>query len=145
MSADDDKRVLNLSRNHFVRAVGQLVVVGSWIWSEDQDAYEPCLAVMLRYRRTGNKPFVIALSSAYKYDDPVYMAHVVKQLIENFGLTGEVAVAYDMATMIDDHLSDLISMPPNPTSAIIVADGTVGADGQKRNIEIVEYVNKPQA
>lgn len=141
----DDKRVVDLSRHHFLRAVGDLVIVGTWWWCKDQEAWEPCLVVTHRYRKTGFRPVLIALSAAYKYDDPVYMAHAVKQFIELLQLQGNATVAYDIATMINDHLSDLISMPPNPTTSIIVADGSIGSGSSKKTFEIVDYINTPQA
>lgn len=123
--------------------------VGSWIYNEDQEDYEPCIVVLPRYRRNGFKPCVVALSSAWKYNPehggPAYLARASQIFLKELGMDDCMSNAYKVAEIIQNNLRDLIMMPPNPTRAVVMADATIKVGGIKRAIEIVEHLPLAQA
>lgn len=141
----DRQPAIDLTRHHFVRHLGDLSIYGSWLWNNDQESHEPCLVIIPRYQRRGFKPCVVALSAAYKYNDPRYLARVSWEFLSLLGFAQTPSEGHKVASLIHDHLGDLLTMPPNPTSTIVVADATIGSGMGKRAIEIVEYVPLKQA
>lgn len=143
------KPVLDLTRHHFLRPSGDLVVLGSWVFNNDQEDYEPCLVIVPRYRKTGYKPCCVALSSAWQYNPEhnghIYLARMAKEFLYQLGMSDCLSNAMKVAELINSHLGDLISMPPSPTQAIVVADATYTVDGIKRSIEVLDYKPLAQA
>lgn len=145
---DPNRRpAIDLTRHHFVRHIGDVSIYGSWIYNEDQEKEEPALVIIPRYRRSGFKPCVIALSAAYKYNSPDqrYLAGMCKFMLAILGMEDSLANASKLGRMIHDHLGDLLSMPNSPTTSIIVADGSVTVGGKTRSIEIMDHTPTPQA
>lgn len=127
------------------RHIGDLSLYFTWIFNEDQEADEPALVVIPRYQRSGFKPCVVALSAAYKYNDPRYLARVSWEFLRLLGFAQTPSEGHKIASLIADHLDDLIKMPPSPTNTIVVADATIGSGFGKRSLEIVDYVPQKQA
>ena len=102
---------------------------------------EPCL-VITPSRMFEGKPAVIPLSSAWKYSqmafaDPKVVAHQVRQFA--IGMNKDsLAQVIALTDLINDCLSDLISMPPDPRERLVVADAEIVIDGRKRTIEVTE-------
>lgn len=138
----DRQPAIDLTRYQFKRDLGDLSIYGTWLWNEDQENHEPALVVLSRYRPRGFKPCVVALSAAYKYNDPRYLAHIAGEFCTILGIEDSMSTAFNVASLIADHLGDLLTMRPNPTDTIVVADATISADGRRRSIEIVEYVSQ---
>jgi hypothetical protein len=143
------KPVLDLTRHNFLRPSGDLVCIGTWIYNADQQDYEPCLAIVPRYRKRGFKPCVVALSSCWKYNPEhnghIYLARIAKEFLHFLGMEDCMSNAMKVADLINSHLGDLIKMPNNPTSSVIVADASYTVDGVKRSIELVDYKPLAQA
>ncbi len=139
------KPVLDLTRNHFVRAIGDLVCVGTWIANQDQEDYEPCLAIVPRHRKSGFKPCVVALSSSWKYNEPQYLARASQIFARQLGMEDCMSNAHKIGEIIHSHLSDLIRMPNNPTQAIVVADASYTINGKSHSAEILDYKPLAQA
>lgn len=127
------------------RHIGDLSVYFTWIFNEDQEADEPCLVIIPRYQRQGFKPCVVALSAAYKYNDPRYLARISWEFLSLLGFAQTPSEGHKVASLIHDHLGDLLTMPPSPTTTIIVADAFIGSGRDKRSLEIVDYVPLQQA
>lgn len=136
---------INLARNHFVKPAGDLVLVATWVMNDDQEDYEPCLVVVPRYRRGGFKPCVVALSAAWQYNEPQYLARAAQIFIVALGMEDCLSNAHKVAELIHSHLGDLLKIPPNPTRTIVVADASVTIDGIKRQIEVLDYQPLAQA
>jgi hypothetical protein len=141
---------LDLTRHHFMRPSGDLVLFGTWIYNPDQQDYEPCLVVVPRYRRQGFKPCCIALSSAWKYNPEhngaAYLARMSKEFLYMLGMEDCMSNAMKVAELVNSHLGDLIRMPNNPMSSIITADATFSFDdGTRRTVEVVDYKPLAQA
>lgn len=133
------KQAIDLSRYQFVREIGDLAIYGTWLWNEDQEDTEPCLVVVPRYRRIGYKPVVVALSAAFRYNNPKYLAHVAGIFAESLGFSNDMTNARKIATLIHDHLLDLLTMPIDPTDAKVVGEASVDIGGRRRTVEILDY------
>lgn len=141
----DRRPAIDLTRHHFVRHIGDVSIYGSWLWNEDQEKEEPALVLIPRYRTTGFKPCCIALSAAYRYNSPQYLASITGYILSILGFEQSIANAAKIGGLIHDHLGDLLSMPNSPTTSIIVADGSVTVGGKTRSIEIMDHTPTPQA
>jgi hypothetical protein len=141
----DRQPAIDLTRYQFKRELHGLALYGSWVFNEDQESHEPCLVVINAVYPRAFKPVVVALSAAYLYNDARYMARRAREFVSLLGLHDSMTTAHRVALLLEDHLHDLLMMPPNPTEAIVVADASVKADGKSRSLEIVEHVNQKQA
>lgn len=136
---DARRPFLDLTRYAFKREVGELTIYGTWVPLPDNTGEsEPALAIVPRFRVIG-RPAVIALSSAYKYNDPAYLARAAHVFTQALGVAAGVNDTLKIASLIDDHLSDLISMPPEPTQAVAVADAVLNIDGKQRSMELLAH------
>ncbi len=136
----EQRPFLDLTRHQWVREVGDLTIFGTWVpLPDDADASEPAIAIVPRYRAIA-MPVVIALSAAYRYDNPRYAACRSMEFAADLGMEPTPSNALKVFNLINDHLSDLISMPPEPRSAVAVADATVTIDGKSRNLEVLQHV-----
>jgi hypothetical protein len=142
----DQKHAIDLTRHHFKRDLGDLSIFGTWINNEDQEDTEPCLVVIPRYRRSGFAPVCVALSAAYKYNDPRYLARVAPIFLRMLGFDDGLSKAHAIASLIHDHLYDLITMPVDPTSRIIVGEASMDlGNGLKTTVELSDHEQIQQA
>ena len=137
------KHFLDLTRVHFTRNLGDITLYGTWVPRADDDDGNTEPALVLMSRRFGGRPCVVALSSAYLYNDPRYLARAADKFAMGMGFEPGLALTHRIANIIHDHLQDLIEMPPEPTQAVVVADATVSVDGRKRSVEIVSHEQAP--
>lgn len=134
------KPAIDLTRHHFMRPMGDLVVFGTWVYNNEQEDHEPALVIVPRYRRDGFKPCCVALSSAYKYNTSAqYLAQASAHFVRQLGMADCMASAHLVADAIHSHLGDLVSMPPNPTSTVVVAEASIDVGGAKRTIELLDF------
>lgn len=139
------KPAIDLTRHHFMRPVGDLVCFGSWLFNEQQEDYEPALVVVPRYRKDGFKPCCVALSSAYRYNEPAYLARVSQWFVRQLGMDDCMTNAHKVADIIHSHLGDLVSMPPNPDTAIVAAEAKIDlGNGVSRTIQLMDYESVKQ-
>lgn len=128
---------LDLSLQHFHRQVGDLTVTGTWVGT---DELEPAIVIQPAYRRA--KPCIIALSAAYKYDDPRYLAHSARAFGRIMDLTDDMATTARLADLIHESLPDLLKIPPAPTTERVVGEVEVqAADGSRTSFDMI--VNEP--
>ena len=142
MQLEQAKPAIDLSRHHFVRELSDLMIFGTWLYNDDQEDTEPCLVVIPRYRRDGFKPVVVALSAAYRYNNPRYLAHAASAFAQSLGYKNDLTQARKVATLIYDHLLDLLTMPLDPTQATVVGEVTLDQGGKKRTVEVLDYEQK---
>ena len=64
--------------------------------------------------RKGATAFVVCDSSAWKYDDPVYLARQAKVVSEMWGEAPDSKRWFQIASIIHDGLPDLVRMKPAP-------------------------------
>ena len=129
---------IDLTRHAFMRELGDLTIFGTWLMNDEQEDTEPCLVIIPRYRSIGFKPAVIALSAAFRYNNPRYLAKASAIFARNLGFE-DMASANKIANLIFDHLGDLVTMPEDPQSAVVVGEASVEVGGKKRTIEMLEY------
>lgn len=139
------QHAIDLTRHHFKKDRGDLSMFGTWLWNDDQEAHEPALVIVNRYNPRAFKPCVVALSAAYKYNDARYMARIASAFTSLLGLQDGLVTAHKLALFIEDHLNDLLLMPPNPTTTIVVADAIIDSGRRKMSAEIVEHVSLKQS
>lgn len=138
--------LLDLTRYQFQRTVGEFVIYGSWVMNHDQEDYEPCLVIVpARRSRVNYRPCCIALSAAFKYNDPKYLARAIPVFMAGLGMQDSLSNAHKLADLIHSHLRDLITMRPNPTETTVGADATITVDGKKHAIEVLDHKPLAQA
>lgn len=132
---------IDLTRHAFIRELGDMVLFGSWVMNDDQEDTEPCLVLVPRYRPPSSvKPCVIALSSAYLYDNPKYLVRAAKYIAEALGFEDSMTRTHKIADIIHSNLPDLISMPVDPQQAVVGAYATLNSgDGTSKTIELLEF------
>jgi len=139
---------IDLTRYAFVRELGDIRLYGTWYYDAELDDDEPALVLVPALRQThGIVPCVIALSAAFRYTDPRHLAAVSLEFAKALGFEDTVmASAHKIGGIIHDHLLDLITMPENPTEAVVGATANVRiAGGRSRTIEILDYLPIIQA
>lgn len=134
--------VLDLSKRHFEKVDGEVTIIGTWLGATVEES-EPCMVMIPTFRALAPghyKPCVIALSSAYKYDEPKYLMESASSIADILGL-GQTAT-FRIARHIHEHLTDLVAMPPKPVEKqIVMADAIVTDEsGRQRTAEIIEEV-----
>lgn len=137
----DRKPAIDLSRHHFMRELGDLVLFGTWVMNGEQEDTEPALVLLPRYRPPSSVvPCVVALSAAYRYNDAKYCVHAAKGIAKALGFEDSMQTTHRIADILHSHLPDLISMPVDPTVAVVVADAVIeGSDGKKKTVELLDF------
>lgn len=129
---------LDLTRYHWRKEVHDLMIYGTWIFNDDQEDTEPALVILPRYRR--GQPVAIALSSAFKYNSPRYLAQAAAHFADKLGFESSMTNAHRIAMLIDDHLGDLLKMPVDPTAAVQVGEAVVNlGNGKRETVGLMDY------
>lgn len=132
----DRKPAIDLNHVAWHRTVGEYTIAGTWLRHDDGES-EPCLVIHPSHAFIG-KPAVIPLSAAYRYADPMAAAQSIRAFAQGMG-KDSLQQAFKLADLINDHLSDLISLPPDRRAREVVADATVRiGDGPARSVELLE-------
>lgn len=136
-----DRPAIDLTRHHFMRELGDLVIFGTWVYSADQEDTEPALVLLPRYRPPSSVvPCVVALSAAYLYNDAAYCVRAAKGIAKALGFEDSMNTTHKIADILHSHLPDLVSMPVDPTEAVVVGEASVDmGDGHKRTVEFMDY------
>ena len=132
------KPAIDLHFAAWERTVGEYTITGTWFRHDDDNHSEPCLVIRpARGLRTGERPAVVLLSSAYLYVDPRQAAQTISMLARGMGMDG-VTQWHKLADLINDSLSDLISLPPDRRTRDVLGDFEITIDGKKRSGELME-------
>lgn len=105
-----DTRQILWNHNH-----GDISVLATWVTTEDE-GHEPCIVLYKTHSRS--TCCAIALSSAFKYDDPKYAALASKGICEDLGIEPTIQNVVRIGGLIDNYLEDLIQIPPRPKIGI---------------------------
>lgn len=132
--------VLDLSKRHAEHVDGELTVILTWLGETVEDS-EPCLVLLPTYRALAPstaRPCVIALSSAFRYDDAEYLWQSAASIASILGLGP--SATFRVADKIQSCLLELIKMPPRPVErADVVADAIMTDEsGRQTTAEIIE-------
>lgn len=95
---------INTAKAHKVRQLGDITVIFTWVNDERAMVLIPTL-------RRGAPWFIVMDSAAYQYTDPRYTARMAIKAAEVLTMQGQEA---RIASLIVDHLDDLIRMPSAP-------------------------------
>lgn len=102
MAAQLDTRKAHLSRRH-----GDLMAI--YTWMNDERAL-----ILIPHLRPGAPWYVVMESAAWKYDDPKYLATQCVKACEVLGIEPSQRNWVRVATIINEGLPDLVSMPSAP-------------------------------
>lgn len=135
------KPAIDLTRFHFMREIGDLCVIGTWCMNDDQEDSEPALVLLPRHRPPSSViPCVIGLSAAYLYNDMKYLANAAKGIAKALGFEDSMMRTHKIADAIHTHLPDLITMPVDPTEAVVAAEATLDLGGGKRqSVQLLDH------
>lgn len=137
---------IDLTRHHFKRDLGDITIYGTWLWREADNRSEPVLVLVPRYRMEGIKPCVVTMADAAEYNhDARVLVHSARRFAHMLGFADEMTNTRKIATVIHDHLLDLIMIPPDPRQAVVIGEARVDIGGQKRTIELLDHVRIQQA
>lgn len=115
---------LDLTRTAFSRPCGDIIVHGTW-YRRGASGSRPCLAlVRANVRSEEIIPCVVPLDDAWVFDEtlgePRRAAVVAYEFARRLGLNvANPREVYRVASLIHDHLGDLLAMPPEPARALI--------------------------
>lgn len=137
----DARPAIDLSRHAFMREISDMVVIGTWVYSDDQEDTEPALVILPRYRPPSSVvPCVVALSAAYLYNDPKYCVRAAKGIAKALGFEDSMNRTHKIADILHSHLPDLVSMPVDPTEAVVVGEAKVDlGDGKQTTVELLDF------
>lgn len=143
---DNLRPVIDLTRYHRHSVHGEFALYQSWAYNADQEDFEPALVIIPAYRTSGFQPCVVALSSAFKYDSPKYCVEAARLFARGLGMGDEITRTHTLATLIYDHLLDLLKMPESPTTSILMGEAKlVHGDGTSSTVLIQDHVPLAQA
>ena len=131
---------LDLTQRAWMQQHGDLTVYGSWFGPK----LRPCIAILPSYkRRRGYHPVVVLIDDAWQWEprtgSPLYVQTVVPEMAQALGMEPTPALCARIANLINDHLGDLLTMPPKPAERIAVADAIVtDQDGRETHKVITE-------
>lgn len=129
---------LDLTKHIFKRELGDLTLYGTWIGVSLEDS-EPALVIVPTHYGPV-VPCCVTLSSAWRYNEPRYLLQAAMQFNQAMGREDSMTNVHRVASVIHDHLQDLIEMPPRPVEQrIAVAEATLTHEsGRKYTTEIIE-------
>lgn len=134
--------VLDLTMRQWTRTRGDLTVIGTWYGTEVAGS-EPCLVIIPTFRSRGFQPAVICLSSAWRWEhDPRHVAQKTIEFVAGLGLPAEAATCLRLASLINDHLDDLVKLPPRPHTREIVGADALIRDSETGKVEHAQIVHR---
>lgn len=135
---------LDLTQPAFTKRRGDLMLYGAWHGKR----LRPCLVVLPAFKTQGT-PLVIEVDDAWRWNpddveaDPRHNARMIGQFLLANGLDAHNAfTAMKVASLIHDHLGDLLRIPPKNTEERVIGDvfHTDLDSGKVTHKEIVERV-----
>lgn len=136
---------LDLTKPHFEKRRGDLMLYGAWHGKR----LRPCLVVLPAYRTGRMVPLVIEVDNAWQWQpddidaDPRRSAQLIGMfLLSNCMDASNTFTAMKVASLIHDHLGDLLRIPPKSTEDVVVADAfqTDRDTGKVTHKEVIERV-----
>lgn len=143
-----NRPILDLTKRHFTRELGDITVVGTWIGAEHEEA-EPCIVLIPTHRQCLSvssagvlqraKPCCVALSAAYLYDQPGYLLRRAMEFSQAMGFEDSMTRTHKIAEILHESIDDLCRMPEKPVfGSKVAADATyTDESGRKRTLEII--------
>lgn len=139
--------VLDLRARAFMYERGDITLIGSWLRMGGN--IRPCLVLI----RSGEEysdhtvPCVVTLDKAWIWDedegDPKEAARTAANFVEKLRLTHSLQSCIRIASLVHDHLDDLIQMPPFPPmdrETVAFIEQVNNKTGKTKHIEVKDYV-----
>ena len=139
--------VLDLTVSAWVKQHGDIQVFGTWYLDVDGEAPWPCMVLVPAFKSMQHSyaPCVVSLDLAWIWDepprgDPEFAMETAMSFCDSLGLSVNFKNCTRVASIIRDHLGDLLAIPPRPKSLEqVVADGLVTDEqGRQHHKEIVD-------
>lgn len=136
---------LDLTQPAFEKRRGDLMLYGAWHGKN----LRPCLVVLPAFQMVKPVPLVIELDQAWKWNpddpdvDPRSNARMIGAFLqENCMDYLNTFTAMKVASLIHDHLGDLLAIPPKNAETVVVADAihTDHDTGRVHHREIIQRV-----
>ncbi|EBQ8762730.1 hypothetical protein BKM35_22105 [Salmonella enterica] len=128
---------IDLTRYAFKHHISDFVLYGTWLATGDDES-EPALVIIPARLPMKFKPAVVALSSAYKYESPSYVAWASTIFARGMGLN-DIMHTVRIGEAISDYLPDLVGMPPEPMEAVVVGEGHIGEGRERTSIQLLDW------
>ena len=134
--------ILDLTLRHFTRPKGDITLIGSWI--EVDGRHRPCL-VLIATADEGREtavPCVVTLDKAWIWSEDVgdgaRAAQIAFSFCEALRLTADPHNIIRVASLIHDHLGDLLAIPPwrAPKVEEAVAEVTITERSSGKTAEV---------
>jgi hypothetical protein len=127
--------MLGGDRAKFVRVLGDITISGQYVNGE------PALVLWPSHRRAGVTPVAVCLSVAWKYNEPSYLVRQSAKYAKLLGFSDDPANVHRIAGVINDHLLDLINMPPEHKELVHLGEARISvAGGPTKIVEMTERV-----
>ncbi len=134
---------LDLDRYHWKRDLGEFTLIGTW-WIDGQ-RNSPCMVIIRRGEQTHEhtSPCVIMMDDAWYYSpqigDPKVAATAVMNFLQALRLDPhQFTNVVRIHLMIEDHLGDLLSIPPysQPDTGDLIAEVTIKDNKTGKTLEV---------
>lgn len=135
---------LDLTEISWSHQHGDVTMIGTWF--DNGEALRPCIAIVPSYRsRDGFKPAVILVDDAWRWSaefgQPGYVAVEAPKIVYSLGFDVTPQQCARIANLIQDHMSDLLNIPPKPVERRVVADAIrTDENGKQTHTEILDHV-----
>ncbi|MFK4259049.1 hypothetical protein [Agrobacterium tumefaciens] len=132
---------LDLTKRVWTKRRGGIIAIGTWLRLEQR--FRPCMVIIPADREYDDRlmPCVVTIDKAWIWSedvgDPIQAAHTAHQFAEILGLAShDKRTVIRLAMFIQDHLGDLLSIPPyqNPDQQT-VAEITMRDPNTGRTVE----------
>ena len=139
--------VLDLSNRVWEQNHGDLTFIGTWI--EIEGSHKSCIAIIRtnEERHEATMPCVVTADKAHIWSeevgDPRQAAWIATGYLDALRMERTPRNMIRIASLIHDHLGDLLSIPPYmPRETYVAAELTITNknDGSVREVEVVENV-----
>ena len=139
---------LDLNHYHWRRDLREFTLYGTWLIDDEQD--RPCMVIIRRQEQTHDHtvPCIVPMDLAYAFDpiggDPQMAARACLDFAQALRMDpNNPKTVLRIHALIDDHLGDLLSIPPYSrpdTDAEATAEITVTDKRTGKTSEVVKDV-----
>lgn len=141
---------INLAEHAWKRELADFTIYGTWYAFNGRS--HPCLCIINRGEETNDhtSPFWIPISDAWRWEevkgDPAFVARESIAACIRLRRTPQPSLLIRLASLVHDHLSDLLHIPPYdpskfaPQTVIAEATYTHRATGQTLEVELRDDV-----
>lgn len=135
---------LDLTKYHARQRHGDVTVYLTW-WRDPDDGWVPVLVLVPSFSRLSDyQPCVVTVDLAWiwseEHGNPRFAAQTAASFCVSLGFSPTPKKAIRIASIIRDHLDDLLKIPPRPRDDYqVVADAIMKAEsGRERHVEIAD-------